>query len=261
MPEDNLDETRRNSKNVNTWVRTTILSAAAIVATSAVAQGENRLANIRLYDTGMDVVRKLGSPNEVLAINITYTESGGGGGNAGGGGRTSPFAGPPGGGGGSANFVVPPLSMDQTLGPPKGQDPTPAGGPQPMSMGGGGGPRAAGGGGGGSQGATDTQFVRWVYRRGAGGSVNVVLNNHNRVVQIEAIGVTNSSIRTSKGVTLGSSMATVMRLYQNPDSYEVGGNYFMMRFLQNHRVAFRFTRENANTPYRVTGIVVSAGKQ
>lgn len=118
-----------------------------------------------------------------------------------------------------------------------------------------------GGGGGGSTAATETQFVRWVYRRGAGGSVNVVLNNHNKVVQIEAIGVSNGNVRTSKGATLGSSMATIMRLYQTPDSYEVGGNYFMVRFLQKHRVAFRLTREHDKAPYRVTGIVVSAGKQ
>ena len=118
-----------------------------------------------------------------------------------------------------------------------------------------------GGSSGGSTAATETTFVRWVYRRGAGGSVNVVLNNHNKVVQIEAIGVSNANVRTSKGVTLGSSMATVMKLYQTPDSYEVGGNYFMVRFLNKHRVAFRLTRENAQQPYRVTGIVVSAGKQ
>jgi hypothetical protein len=128
-------------------------------------------------------------------------------------------------------------------------------------MGGSAGPRPMGGGGGGNTAATTTTFVRYVYRRGSGGSVNVVLNNHNKVVQIEAIGVSNANVRTSKGVTLGSSMATVMKLYQTPDSYEVGGNYFMVRFLQRHRVAFRLTRENNKQPYRVTGIVVSAGKQ
>lgn len=216
--------------------------------------GETRLAGIRLYDSGVDVVRKLGSPNEVLPINVQFEEMGGQGGNAGGGGgRGGSFAAPP--GGGTSNFAVPPLSINQ-VGAPKG-----GGGPVPVGSGGGG-PRPVGaGGGGGSTGSTNVTFVRWVYRRGAGGSVNVVLNNHNKVVQIEAIGVTNSSVRTAKGVTLGSSMATVMKLYQTPDSYEVGQNYFMIRFLQKHRVAFRLTRENENAPYRVTGIVVSAGKQ
>ena len=213
---------------------------------------ETRLAGIRLYDSGVDVVRKLGSPNVVLAINITFADAGqGGGGNSSGGSRSGAFAAPP--GGGNANFVVPPVSFDQVLGPPKG-----GGGPQaePTAAG-----MGSGGGGGGSTAATETTFVRWVYRRGSGGSVNVVLNNHNRVVQIEAIGVSNPNVRTSKGVTLGSSMATVMKQYQTPDSYEVGGNYFMVRFLNKHRVAFRLTRENAQQPYRVTGIVVSAGKQ
>ena len=209
---------------MNIWVRTTVFSVAAVAAASALAQ-ETRLAGIRLYDSGVDVVNKLGSPNDVMAINVTFANAGQGGGSAGGGGGS-------------------------------GAEPAAA------TFGGGGGPRPMGGpGGGGSTAATETTFVRWVYRRGSGGSVNVVLNNHNKVVQIEAIGVSNANVRTSKGVTLGSSMATVMKLYQTPDSYEVGGNYFMVRFLNKHRVAFRLTRENAQQPYRVTGIVVSAGKQ
>lgn len=230
-----------------------------MAAASALAQ-ETRLAGIRLYDSGVDVVRKLGSPNDVMAINVTFTEAGGGGGgNNSGGSRGGAFASPP--GGGSSNFAVPPVSFDQ-IGPAKGGGGGPQGEP-PMAGMGGGGPRPMGGpgGGGGSTAATETTFVRWVYRRGSGGSVNVVLNNHNKVVQIEAIGVSNRNVRTSKGVTLGSSMATVMKLYQTPDSYEVGGNYFMVRFLNKHRVAFRLTRENNRQPYRVTGIVVSAGKQ
>jgi hypothetical protein len=244
---------------VNIWVRTTVLSVAAVAATSALAQ-ETRLAGIRLYDSGVDVVRKLGSPNDVIAINVSFTESGQGSGNAGGGSRQGTgFASPP--GGGSANFAVPPVSFGQ-VGPAKGGGGGPAAEPAAANFGGGGGPRPMGGSaGGGSTAAVETTFVRWVYRRGSGGSVNVVLNNHNKVVQIEAIGVSNANVRTSKGVTLGSSMATVMKLYQTPDSYEVGGNYFMVRFLNKHRVAFRLTRENAQQPYRVTGIVVSAGKQ
>ena len=243
---------------MNIWVRTTFLGATAVVLAGSALAVETRLAGIRLYDSGVDVVRKLGSPSEVLPLVVQFAEVGGGGGNAGGGGgRSGGFASPP--GGGTSNFAAPPLSFNQGgLNLPKGggsrgAGPTPAGG----------GPRPIGGagGGGGNMGSTETTFVRWVYRRSAGGSVNVVLNNHNKVVQIEAIGVTNGNVRTSKGVTLGSSMATVMRLYQTPDSYEVGSNYFMVRFLQKHRVAFRLTRENEKAPYRVTGIVVSAGKQ
>ena len=245
---------------MNIWVRTTVFSVAAVAAASALAQ-ETRLAGIRLYDSGVDVVRKLGSPNDVIAINVSFSESGQGGGNTGGGSRQGTgFASPP--GGGSSNFAVPPVSFGQ-VGPAKGGGGGPSAEPAPANFGGGGGgPRPMGGSaGGGSTAAVETTFVRWVYRRGSGGSVNVVLNNHNKVVQIEAIGVSNANVRTSKGVTLGSSMATVMKLYQTPDSYEVGGNYFMVRFLNKHRVAFRLTRENAQQPYRVTGIVVSAGKQ
>jgi hypothetical protein len=102
--------------------------------------------------------------------------------------------------------------------------------------------------------------VRWIYRRGAGSSVNFVLNKFNKVVQIEVIGIANSAARTSKGVTLGSAMSTVIQKYGDPDGYDIATDYFMVRFLRTNNVAFRFARENNNTPYRCTGIVVSAGK-
>lgn len=247
---------------MNVWVRTTIFAAsAAVLAASAVAQNkaESRLAGIRLYDSGVDVVRKLGSPTDVIAITFNTGNNGGGGGMAagGGGGSRGGFApAPMGGGPGSSNFIVPPLSFDQVRknvgGGGGGQGgPTPVGGPAPVG---------GRGGGGGTTGVTDTQYVRWVYRRANGGSLNVVLNKFNKVVQIEAIGIANKNIRTARGVTLGSSLATVIKQYHNPDAYEVGDNYFMVRFLQTFKVAFRLTRESAKSPYVVTGIVVSAGK-
>lgn len=239
------------------WVRITIFAAVAAVMVPAAA-AETRLAGIRLYDSGVDVVRKLGSPTDVLPVVFdTAAGGGGGGGSRGGGGGGSRGGGgfaPAPAGGGNANFVVPPVSFNQMGKGGGGQGPAPMGGP-------GSGPAPMGGGrGGGGGGVTDTQYVRWVYKRGAGGSVNVVLNKFNKVVQIEAIGISNPKVKTSKGVMLGSSLATIIRKYQNPDAYEVGDNYFMVRFLQSHKVAFRLTRENNRAPYRVTGIVVSAGK-
>jgi hypothetical protein len=129
-----------------------------------------------------------------------------------------------------------------------------------MAAGGGGDGGGGGmfGGGGGS--TTNTQYVRWVYRRGAGGSLNVVLNKFNKVVQIESIGVSNPKVRTSRGVMLGSSLATIMQRYGTPDGYDVGTNYFMIRYLRSAKVAFRLTRENERAQFRTTGIVVSAGK-
>ena len=249
---------------MNVWVRTTVFAASAaivVAATSAPPKAESRLAGIKLYDSGVDVVRKMGSPTDIFAI--TWQGTGGGGGGAGGGGGG--FAGPsPAGGGGKGgatpggiDFVIPPMSVV----PPAGfNQAMPAGKGGGGGGGGGGQTPDFGGSGGGASGVTDTQYVRWVYRRNAASSLNVVLNKFNKVVQIEAIGVSNKNVRTSRGITLGSTLAEVIKRYQNPDAYEVGGDYFMVRFLRSAKVAFRFTRENATTPYRVTGIVVSAGK-
>lgn len=246
----------------NLWAATALL-----VMPGAALAAESGLMGIKLYDTGVDVARKFGSPTDIEAITFDTQQGGGGGARGGGAGGGGGFSGGGGGGGGMAtpqipNFVVPPLGANQA-----GLAPGGVGDAPPVSAPGGGGStggtRGAGGmsgGGGGSTGSTTTQYVRWIYRRGAGSSINFVLNKFNKVVQIEIIGVANSAARTSKGVTLGTSMATVIRQYGDPDGYDIGTDYFMVRFLRNHNVAFRFARENANSPYRCTGIVVSAGK-
>lgn len=235
----------------NLWAATALL-----VMPGAALAAESGLMGIKLYDTGVDVAKKFGSPTDIEAITFENQQAGGGGGASGGGGGG--FSGGGGAGGQTAEarlpgqFVVPPLGMNQMGGiVPPGM------GPDNRSSGSGGG---GGTGGGGTAGSTTTQYVRWIYRRGAGSSINFVLNKFNKVVQIEIIGISNSAARTSKGVTLGSSMATVMQRYGDPDGYDIGSDYFMIRFLRRHNVAFRFAREKANTPYRCTGIVVSAGQ-
>ncbi|MER3413896.1 MAG: hypothetical protein C4341_06595 [Armatimonadota bacterium] len=232
---------------------------ALLAIPGAALAAESGLMGIKLYDTGVDVARKFGSPTDIEAITFGTQQQGGGGGTgAGGTGGGGGFSGGGGAGGQTAEaklpgqFVVPPLGMNQM------------GGITPPGRGSGGGQSGSGSGGpsagGGTTGDTTTQYVRWIYRRGAGSSINFVLNKFNKVVQIEVIGISNSAARTSKGVTLGSGMATVIQRYGNPDGYDIGTDYFMVRFLRKHNVAFRFAREKANTPYRCTGIVVSAGQ-
>jgi hypothetical protein len=262
---------------VNVWVRTTTLAAIAAVmvgASSAPPKAESRLAGIKLYDTGVDLAKRFGSPTDIFPVFWNDQGGGGtpGGGPAAGGGGPSPVGGGGGGGpmpvggggGGRANsagapidFIVPPLSLKQMKGGGGGMAEPQIGGGGGI---GGGSDMGGGMGGGGGSTGQGVQYVRWIYQRGAGGSINVVLNKFNRVVQIEALGVANSAVRTSRGITLGSSLASVIKAYQNPDAYEIGGDYIMMRFLRTAKVAFRFTRENARGAFKVTGIVVSAGK-
>lgn len=271
------------------WLRKTIFVAgisALAFGTVAAPKPEVGLLGIKLYDTGIDVVKKFGSPNDIQAIMFNQQAAGGGGGGAGsggggGGGMTAtptplggggsegargapqggrpPLPGQPGGREMSpGNYTVPPLSISQ-IGT-SGFDTVPGPNNSPGGASGGGGAAAPAAGGGSSQGTSTTQYVRYLYKRGAGSSVNFVLNKFNKVVQIEVIGISNRSVKTINGITLGNSVSDVMKKYLDPDGYDIGGDYFMMRYLRQAKVAFRFTRENPTTPYRVTGIVVSAGK-
>ncbi|MCH8275081.1 MAG: hypothetical protein IH851_09855 [Armatimonadetes bacterium] len=238
------------------WVRSAVFvvgGLALAVTPLAKADAEAGLGGIKLYDSGMDVVKKFGSPSDIEAITFGRQSGGGGGARPGG----SGFARPPGGSGptGAVAFVAPPLSL-RAASP---QRPTPTvSGAGPSPGGGGGGGSAAGGG---TAGATESQYVRWIYQRGAGSSFNFVLNKHNKVVQIEALGIVNRQAKTNQGITLGSTLAQVIEKYEDPDGYDIGTDYFMVRFLQRFNVAFQFTREHSRAPYRVTSIVVSAGSR
>ncbi|HWP31351.1 MAG TPA: hypothetical protein VNK96_06475 [Fimbriimonadales bacterium] len=238
-----------------------LLACSGLVLSAPLAQtkvkAETGLLGIKLYDSGITVAKKFGSPTDILAVQLSLQSGAAGGGGGGG------FAGAPGGGGGGGGggravtpgvWEIPPLSMGQM-----GVVPANAG---PPDAGGGGGLKSsdAGGGAGGGGTATQVQYVRWIYRLSPSNSVNFVLNKFNKVVQIEVIGISNPRAKTSKGIRLGSTLSQVIKAYGNPDGYDVGQDYFMVRFLQHYKVAFRFTRESANKPYRVTAIVVSAGK-
>lgn len=242
-------------------LRSTIAAAAVgVLAVGPIGQtpkAENGLLGIKLYDTGVDVVKKFGSPTDIQPVTFGTTATGGGGtGAPAGGPGTGGFAGAPGGGvgGGSVDFIAPPMGQEAG----RINRPTPAAGGGPSDTGGG--SSGGGSGSGGTQGTQKIELVRWIYSRGAGSSINFVLNKFNKVVQIEALGLYNRSARTTQGITLGSTMADVIKKYQNPDGYDISGDYYMVRFLRHWKVAFRFARETAKSPYRVTGIVVSAGK-
>ncbi len=106
--------------------------------------------------------------------------------------------------------------------------------------------------------AQTVTYTRWIYRRPTS-RYGFVLDKFNRVVQIEAIGLSDPRARTSRGVGFGSTIADVIRKYQDPDEYQISGQNFSMMYLSRERVAFRLSRVVANKPHRVTGIVVAAG--
>ena len=254
---------------------------------------ENSLVGIKLYDSGLRVIEVYGTPDDIQALNFSGAAGGGapgaGAGGPGGpgaaGGPPAGFGGPPNRGGskgggntGEASITPDPFEFGDTVfdqvgmqrpngrgrggaagGPPPGFGPT--GGPPGIPAGGRGGP---GGGGAGvpatNGGASDrVTFTRWVYNRD-GSKYAFIIDKPGRVVQIEAIGMDNGRVKTKRGIGFGSTFASIMRSYSQPDGYEIGGDNLMVKYLVHDNVAFRLSRLGTKKPQVVTGIVVAAGK-
>lgn len=243
--------------------------------------GEVALCGITLYDPGQKVLSKYGSPDRIEALSVgTAGDQGGGGGPSGGAGGARQGPNPGGGGGGGNGPSAPPggLSMGDFIGDPfgatmdrqRGASAPPEleggegggggrtrSGPNP----GGGGPTPGGGGGGGGAagGSQSVQYTRWIYKRPSA-QYAFVLDKYNKVVQIEAVGIRDSYVKTSRGVTFGMTFSQLMNKYFQPDGYDIAGDTMVVRFLQRGKVAFRLSRTTANQPQRITGIVIAAGK-
>jgi hypothetical protein len=247
------------------------------------SNAEVGLVGIKLYDPGTRLISLYGSPSDIQPINIGGTAVGGGGSGpgagagpmgagmapmGGGGPRGGPAAPSPVGSTGMLDgfddplfFAPPPAGRSPAGAPPMGGGPSggPAAGPASSGVpaGGGGMGPAAGGGGGSSDGRVI--YTRWVYKRG-GSRYGFILNKDNKVVQIEAIGLADSKVRTKKGIGFGAGFGTIIRKYGAPDAYEISGNSIVVRYLVRNKVAFRLSRLGMDKPHVVTGVVVAAGK-
>lgn len=271
------------------WIGTALGVVAVLsVASGAYAQkksnAEVSLVGIKLYDTGLRVVSLYGTPDAVEAVNAGGAAIGPGGGGPGAGGPGAGRGGftPPGRGGGPGNgsgaagvdFATP-FDFSNDMLPTtlnlqgKGGPMMPGSAPGPSSAGTGGGPGVGSpvgpgggpgmGGAGGTGGGGRILYTRWIYNRN-GSKYGFVLDKSNRVVQIEAIGLSNPKVKTKRGVTFGSTFAQLIKKYNAPDGYEINGENVVVRFLVKNKVAFRLSRLGPNKPQVVTGIVVAAGK-
>lgn len=244
------------------------------------SNAETGLAGIKLFDSGTRVVALFGSPTSVEAVSVNSQSAGPGGGAAGGaGGRGLPGApgSPRGGGNGGGPGAAAPTSSftgpgafsfgDDVLNRQTAAGVSsmkPGGTPgAPPAAGGGVGASPRGGGasmGGGNTATAETVYTRWVYNR-QGVKYGFILDKYNRVVQCEAIGLTSGKAKTRRGITFGSSFASIIKKYGAPDGYEVGGNTIIVRYLNKAKCAFQLSRLADNKPHVVTGIVVAAGKR
>ena len=273
------------------------LSAVLVGAASAPLQaqaskGETGLVGVKLFDTGMDLLRIYGNPDQMLPIGVAV-------GQAPRTGRGIPNVPPPGSGqpapGGDAGGRPAELGTQANNAPAGtfgfGDEILSFQGPRRGSQGGGGGGGSAFGtgadgdpgrpaGGGGNTGTaapgqapagrgsatttvprgnTGLPWIRWVYKRN-GCYYGFILDNNNRVVQIEAIGLQNNKVRTRRGVEFGDTFKDVMMKYNTPEGYQVNGDTIVMRYLTREKVAFRLNRLGADKPHVVTAIVIAAGK-
>ncbi|MFN3963052.1 MAG: hypothetical protein ACK4NQ_08760 [Fimbriimonadaceae bacterium] len=236
---------------------------------------ESSLVGVALYDTALRVVNLYGSPDEIQGLTI-------GQGNGAGGGPGTGATGATGGGATSSSGAGAVTAVEENrpgvgglYGNPFGNQsefwrqvrPGDSGSEQEARSGGAGRPGAGGpggtgapGGGGAASGGSGTQIVRWVYKRGSS-RYAFVFDRFSRVVQIEAVGMNDSKPRTRRAICFGSSFASVIKAYIEPDSYELIGDTVIVRFLANDRVAFRMQRLRPNGTHVVTGIVVAAAAQ
>ncbi len=239
-------------------------------------KAEVGLIGIKLYDTGLDVVKKFGSPDQVQDVAQGTSAGIGPAGGAGAGRSANNQSAGQGGNGGNgaaqaaANWNLPgldytPIDLVQGRapqragasgqgGPPAGAG-VPQGPPNPGPSGG-----AAPGAGAGATG-TDTRvlYTRWVYKRG-NSRFAFILNKFMQVIQIEAIGTNDNRVNTNRGVRYGSSFADIIKRYGAPDGYEINGDSLVVRYLVNNKVAFRLNRLVTDKPHVVTAVVVAAGK-
>lgn len=237
------------------------------------SNAETGLLGIKLLDSGVRVVALFGSPTQIEAVTVGGNgPAGPGGGAAGGaGGRATPGGGTV---GGAPPPQPPPGSSDINRGIPgdfgfgdtildrqgraAGMAAPSAG---PSGGGGAGGGGGESGGGGVAGGSTDRiVYTRWIYDR-SGAKYSFILDKFNRVVQCEAIGITPGKVRTRRGVTFGTTFATIMKKYGAPDGYEISGDSIVVRYLSKAKCAFRLNKLGQNKPDVVTGIVVAAGKR
>jgi hypothetical protein len=224
------------------------------------AKAETKLVGVTILDPGLSLLEKFGSPDDIQPLAI----GGGGVGPGGGfGGGVGPSGTNPGAAGGGSAGAAP--TSANLLGDPFGQlnqmRPGLAGAAPAGGGGQGGGMGVGGAGGGGTATEADrVLYTRWVYKRGSSRYAFVV-DKFNRVVQIEAIGLSDGRVGTSRGIRFGSTFANVIKAYNVPDAYEISGDTIVVRYLVRDHVAFRLSRLKADEPHRVTGIVVAAGKE
>lgn len=81
--------------------------------------------------------------------------------------------------------------------------------------------------------------IRWIYKFPKNKTLEFIINPDGRVMQIAAFGADWSSIRTSKGIILGTSTyKDLLTKYGFPESHERAGIELIAKYTGKHRAIF-----------------------
>jgi hypothetical protein len=98
----------------------------------------------------------------------------------------------------------------------------------------------------------DPGEVTYVYQKRDGTTYQFLLASNGKVIQITALGYKPQAVRTSRGITLGSTYSQVLAKYGNPESIEPSGLVTLLTYTNRAHVAFQLVSN------KVVGIHVAA---
>ncbi len=247
-----IDALRALFPAATSWgaVRLGALAAALLpLALCAPASAAERsLAGIKIFSGSRTVLQKFKSPSRVIVGRPSLTPAGSTAtpGATGAGSSGSPGGYPGAGGMGGAPGQLPGFGG----GVPSefGQAPGGGGGYNPMGA-------APTSGAPGANGATTPDSnpgeVTWIYDRPNGGDLEFTFSSDGRVIQIRATGYTGT-VKTTRGIALGTSYGNVVGKYGYPESQEQDGPILTAKYTESDHVAFQFFNQ------KLVAIIVAA---
>ncbi|HEY3331122.1 MAG TPA: hypothetical protein VGK19_13930 [Capsulimonadaceae bacterium] len=191
-----------------------VLGGVPQQSVAATVPPERALVGVKIFDKAVLVLKKFGNPAKIITPATTATSG--------------------------------------TVAAPTAPGPV---GPQPGEFGGPGAGMPAPGAAPGSAAAAATAAANTViyeYNTKAGITLDFTMSNDGRVIQISASGQKNANVKTSRGVTLGTSYIDVINKYGYPESQDTVNSVLTMRYVEKAHVAFQLFNQ------KVVSVTVAA---
>lgn len=86
--------------------------------------------------------------------------------------------------------------------------------------------------------ASKSTEVTWVYKFSKNRTLEFVINDKGRILQIAAFGAEWPGVNTALGIKLGNTYKEIIRKYGWPESHETQGTEIVIKYPDKHRVLF-----------------------